>query len=215
MRSAEATQQAKRVAPDADPGRAWMLDYQRGDDAAFRRIVVHFGERIAAFFRRAGADSTTAEDLAQEAFLRIARARDRYEPTAKFTTWLHRILHRMAMNEGTRNRWRRALPFRASRGRDDREPGLPELSDEPRFDPAEAVSLAELKERVRAAVADLPEPQRTALLLHRFEGCSYEQVGATLDLSLPAVKSLLFRARENVKQRLLPLLREEVPDGLQ
>ena len=163
--------------------------------------MLHYGERVAAFFRRAGADRATAEDLAQEAFLRVARARERYEPSAKFSTWLHRILFRMAVNEGSRNRWRRALPISDARAA-------------PRADPAEGAALSEMKEQVRDAVAALEEPQRTALLLHRFEGCSYEEVGATLGLSLPAVKSLLFRARENVKQRLLPLLREEVGHGM-
>jgi RNA polymerase sigma-70 factor (ECF subfamily) len=191
-----------------------MVAFQRGDELAFKSLVLHYGERVAAFFRRSGADRTTAEDLAQEAFLRVARAKERYEPIARFTTWLHRILFRMAMNERARNRWRRAVPFRIVRDDDERGRGLPEPSSEPRADPAETVSLAELKERVRAAVAALPEPQRTALLLHRFEGCSYEEVGDALELSLPAVKSLLFRAREKVKQSLLPLLREEVLHGL-
>jgi len=193
-------QEADRVDPEIDPGQGWMLEFQRGDDAAFQRLVLHYGERVAAFFRRAGADGASAEDLAQEAFLRVARARDRYEPSAKFSTWLHQIVARIAMNEGTRNRWRRAQ-------------AAPELREERRNDPAESASLAEMKERVRDAVASLPEPQRTALLLHRFEGCSYDEVGAALSLSLPAVKSLLFRARESVKERLLPLVSDEVNHG--
>jgi len=214
MKSAEAIQEAASVDPGADPGRSWMLEFQRGDEAAFRSLVLHYGERVAAFFRRSGADRASAEDLAQEAFLRVARARDRYEPTAKFSTWLHRILFRMATNDRTRNRWRRAVPIAASRDRDPRDVALPEPASEPGADPAAGASLTELRERVRAAVAALPEPQRTALLLHRFEGCSYEEVGATLGLSMPAVKSLLFRARDNVKQRLEPLLREEVDHGM-
>ncbi len=203
----------------ADPGQAWMLAFQRGDDAAFTRIVVHYGARVVAFSRRAGADATSAEDLAQEAFLRVARAKERYEPTAKFSTWLHRILFRIALNDGTRNRWRRAVAFKAQREIDEGAPGLPEPTALADAAPPVALSLAELREQVRAAVAELPEPQRTALLLHRFESCSYEEVGTTLGLSLPAVKSLLFRARENVKKRLAPLLRDgrngdEVTDGL-
>jgi len=208
--------EATSADPRPDPGRDWMLQFQRGDESAFRALVLHYGERVAAFFRRTGADRSSAEDLAQEAFLRIARARDRYEPTARFSTWLHRIVFRIAVNEGTRNRWRRAVPIRSAR-EDEREHGLPEPTAREDVDPAARASLAETRAQVRAAVADLPEPQRTALLLHRFEGCSYEEVGAALGLSLPAVKSLLFRARENVKQRLLPLLPEldrEVTDGL-
>ncbi len=172
-----------------DPGQAWMLAFQRGDDAAFTQIVVHYGARVAAFFRRAGADASSAEDLAQEAFLRIARARDRYEATAKFTTWLHRILFRIAMNDGTRNRWRRALSFERPRELEAGDaPALPELVDDA-APPAEAASIDELRERVRAAVGELPEPQRTALLLHRFEGCSYDDVAATLQEPAPAAHS--------------------------
>jgi RNA polymerase sigma-70 factor (ECF subfamily) len=119
------------------------------------------------------------------------------------------------MNDAARNRWRRAVAIKTARERDEGDTsGMAEVADATRVDPASIVSLGELKEHVRAAVAQLPEPQRTALLLHRFQGCSYDEVGATLDLSLPAVKSLLFRARENLKQRLLPLLREEDVDEL-
>jgi len=189
-----------------DPGRQWMLAFQRGDDAAFTALVRHYGARIVAFFRRGGADAAAAEDLAQEALLRIARARDRYEPTAKFTTWLHRILFRIALNDAARNRWRRAVGF-------DANAGAPEPAAEEGEGPGAALDRSELREAVRAAVASLPEPQRTALLLHRFEHCPYDEVAATLGLSLAALKSLLFRARENLKRRLAPRF-DEVDHGL-
>jgi RNA polymerase sigma-70 factor (ECF subfamily) len=210
MRSAQLIDQG--IAPD--PGQDWMVAFQRGDDSAFERIVLHYGDRVLAFFRRCGADRSSAEDLAQEAFLRIARARGRYEPTARFTTWLYRILSRIAANDGTRNRWRRATTIRQGRRDDEPQPGIPELASPHASDPATIVSIDDLRARVRAAVAELPESQRIALVLNRFEGASYEEVGAALDLSIPAVKSLLHRARENLKQRLLPFLREEVLDEL-
>lgn len=191
-----------------------MVAFQRGDDSAFERIVLHYGDRVLAFFRRCGADRASAEDLAQEAFLRIARARTRYEPTARFTTWLFRILSRIAANDGTRNRWRRATSIRQGRHDDEPQPGIPELAAPQRSDPATIVSVDDLRARVRAAVAELPETQRIALVLNRFEGANYEEVAAALDLSIPAVKSLLHRARENLKQRLLPFLQEEVLDEL-
>ena len=200
------------IAPD--PGQEWMVAFGRGDDSAFERIVLHYGDRILAFFRRCGADRASAEDLAQEAFLRIARARDRYEPTARFTTWLYRILSRIAANDGTRNRWRRATTIRQGRRDDDPQSGIPELAAPRRADPAAIASVDDLRARVRAAVAELPESQRIALVLNRFEGASYDDVAAALDLSIPAVKSLLHRARENLKQRLLPFLQEEVLDEL-
>ncbi len=205
----------------ADPGQAWMLAFQRGDEAAFTALVRHYGARVIAFFRRAGADPSAAEDLAQEAFLRVARARERYEPTAKFTTWLHRILFRIALNDATRNRWRRTIGIEAGRGElgagegDGRvgPRGLPELVAAAESLPVHELAQADLREQVRAAVAALPEPQRSALLLHRFEERSCEEIAEVLGLTVPAVKSLLFRARDNVRRRLAPLLGDGAGGG--
>jgi len=200
---------------DTDPGKDWMMQLQRGDDQALRRIVHHYGPKAFAFFRRYGADAGRAEDLAQEAFLRVYRARERYEPRARFSTWLHRILHRLAMNEGSRSRWRGAVPIQgAGAGPEPLEGALPEPTDEGLADPYQFAHRQEMRERVRLAVGSLPERQRTALLLNRFEGLSYEQVGEVLGMKIPAVKSLLFRARENVRELLAPLLREETHDEL-
>ncbi len=199
--------------PGSDPGQTWMLAFQRGDEAAFTALVGHYGAQVIGFFRRGGADGAAAEDLAQEAFLRVARARDRYEPTAKFTTWLHRILFRIALNDAARNRWRRSVGFAAPRELE--EPaGAPEPLADATAAPLPVLTRDELREQVRAAVAELPEPQRTALLLHRFEECSQEEVATTLGLTVPAVKSLLFRARDNVRKRLAPLFADEVDHGL-
>ncbi|MBL8840022.1 MAG: sigma-70 family RNA polymerase sigma factor [Planctomycetes bacterium] len=201
--------------PAGDPGQAWMAAFQRGDEAAFTALVAHYGARVVSFFRRAGADASAAEDLAQEAFLRVARARDRYEPTAKFTTWLHRILFRIALNDAARNRWRRSVGFAAPRELEEGPtPGAPEPLADATQAPLPALTRDEVRRQVRAAVAELPEPQRTALLLHRFEECSQEEVATTLGLSVPAVKSLLFRARENVRKRLAALLGDEVDHGM-
>ena len=195
--------------PNTDPGKLWMLQLQQGDDEALRRIVAHYGRRVVSFFRRFGVDESGAEDLAQEVFLRIFRAKDRYQPTAKFSTWLHRIQYRMAINEGTRNRWRRSIPIRME-GEDSDEDGLPEPRENK--DPFDDVRIEETREQVRRAVYALPAKQRVALLLNRFEGLSYEAVGEALGMRTPAVKSLLYRARENVKSKLASLSREEISD---
>lgn len=200
-------------ASEHDPGQLWMVAFQRGDASAFEQIVLHYGPRVVAFFRRCGADGAAAEDLAQEAFLRVAKARDRYEPTAKFTTWLRRITSRIAVNDGTRNRWRRSTAIQQGHGDEDATRGVPELAAAA-ADPAAIVSIDEIRAHVRLVVAELPEPQRTALLLNRFEGATYDEVADALDLSIPAVKSLLFRARENVRLRLRRFLREESLDGM-
>jgi RNA polymerase sigma-70 factor (ECF subfamily) len=201
-----------------------MLAFQRGDESAFTALVGHYGARVVAFFRRGGADASAAEDLAQEAFLRVARARDRYEPTAKFTTWLHRILFRISLNDVARNRWRRSIGIGAGRPdsgaiggdgasgpRGSRD--VPELVADAEQLPVQQLTQAELREQVRTAVAALAEPQRTALLLHRFEDRSCEEIAEALGLTVPAVKSLLFRARDNVRRRLAPLLGDDAGGG--
>lgn len=209
MKAAERMEDAVGERAD-DPGQRWMLAFQRGDERAFTALVEHFGGRVVGFFRRAGADAAAAEDLAQEAFLRVARARDRYEPSARFTTWLHRILFRIALNDAARNRWRRAVAFAAVEEPRRDAPPEPESALPA---PDHALERGELREQVRAAIRELPEPQRTALLLHRYEECSCEEIGATLGLSVAAIKSLLFRARENVRKRLAPLFGDEVDHG--
>ena len=199
---------------DRDPGKFWMLELQQGDHSALHRIVHHYGRRVIGFFQRFGADAISAEDLSQEVFLRIFRARDRYQPTARFSTWLYRILHRMAINEATRNRWRHAVSLHPQDEDDPRERGPGDLVDGEGTDLLHQLNLQEVRGQVRSAVAALPERQRTALLLNRFEGLSYEEVAEALGMRVPAVKSLLYRARENVKSFLAPLLREEHDDEL-
>ena len=110
---------------------------------------------MGSYFVRSGADAATAEDLCQELFLRVWRARDRYEPRARFRTWLHRIAHRIAINDGTRNRWRRA-----SRLPDPGEAGEAEPVEDTQ--PDEHADREERREQVREAVASLPEAQRSA-----------------------------------------------------
>lgn len=201
----------EKMDESSDPGKAWMLALQSGDEAAFHQILQHYGRGVQVFFRAMGADRASAEDLMQEVFLRIYRARRRYQPSARFSTWLHRIVKRIAINEGMRNRWRRARPLV---GEEDpaAEGGLPVPADERQPSPLRRLEADEVRAQVRTAVLGLPTSQRTALLLHRFQGLSYEEVGEILGLKLPAVKSLLFRARENVRKVLAPLLGEEVTD---
>ena len=201
-----------------------MVAFQRGDDSAFEHIVLHYGDRVLAFFRRCGADRSSAEDLAQEAFLRIARARDRKDQAsnrivdpgsvAKLITVSGALSEGVITPASTVTIGPTITKGDTTFHDDEPQPGIPELAAPHAADPATIASVSDLRARVRAAVAELPESQRIALVLNRFEGASYEEVAAALDLSIPAVKSLLHRARENLKQRLLPFLREEVLDEL-
>jgi RNA polymerase sigma-70 factor (ECF subfamily) len=147
-----------------------------------------------------------AEDLAQEVFLRVHRARARWEPAAKFTTWLYRVAVNACLNE-VRNRKNRPTQGAASLSADgDGRAGALSLPDTVAESPLAAAERGELREHVRAAVDELPERQRLALLLNKFHGQSYEEMAAALEMSIPAVKSLLVRARENVRARIEPYL---------
>jgi len=181
-----------------------MLACKAGDEAAFGILVDRHRNAVVNLTYRYLSDRTDAEDLAQEVFLKVYRARKRYEPRAKFTTWLYRIAVNACLNE-VRDRKKRPTQSAATIAGGDGEFG-PALADGEAASPADAAERSELRERVRSAVDELPERQRLALLLNKFHGLSYEEMAAALELSIPAVKSLLVRARENVRVRIEPYL---------
>ena len=182
-----------------------MLACAAGDEGAFRELVDRHSDSVVNLVTRYLGNRTDAEDLAQEVFLKVYRARKRYEPTAKFSTWLYRVAVNACLNE-VRNRKNRPTFGAASLHADASGPG-PSLEDGAGRSPHEAAEASELHARVRLAVDGLPERQRLALLLNKFHGLGYEELASTLELSIPAVKSLLVRARENVRLQLEPYLR--------
>jgi RNA polymerase sigma-70 factor, ECF subfamily len=181
-----------------------MLRVRDGDAASFEVLLRRYRLPLVSFFRRMVRDQGMAEDLAQEVFLRVYKSRERYQPEARFTTWLYRIATNLALN--------------AIRDRKD------EVSDTPsedaegapvveRFvDPHPTVEqrlLQDDRQRlIRQAVEALPENQRTAVILHKYQEADYRQIAKILSVSESAVKSLLFRAYETLRMRLEPLLRE-------
>ena len=185
-----------------------MLAFQAGDVGAFSVLVSRHRAAIVNLTYRYLGNRADAEDLAQEVFLRVYRAGKRYRPEAKFTTWLYRVAVNACLNE-VRNRKNRPTHAAASLpgGGDDAAYAVPDRSAE---SPPEAAERSELHAQVRAAVDGLPERQRLALLMNKFHGLSYEELAATLDLTVPALKSLLVRARENVRQRIEPYLKEGI-----
>jgi RNA polymerase sigma-70 factor (ECF subfamily) len=136
-----------------------------------------------------------AEDLAQRVYLRIWQARGRYERKSKFSTWMFSIMHRLVLNE-RRGRARRAAVFR--------DPGIEENSREPASGrlPSSDAAGAELAAAIDAALGDLPEEQRTAMILRRYDEMPYEDIAEVLGTTVSAVKSLLFRARETLRLKL-------------
>jgi len=181
-----------------------MGDLQRGDGSAFARLVDRHRERVFRLACRYLGDETAADDLAQEAFLRVYRARHSWRPEAKFSTWLYRVTANACLNELRSRKARRAVETTAPAG-----PAggpLPEAADPRAEGPAEALLRKEAAEVVRESVARLPEDQRMAVVLSKYEGLSYRELADALDRSVPAVKSLLVRARENLRRDLGPYL---------
>ncbi|HXW13158.1 MAG TPA: sigma-70 family RNA polymerase sigma factor [Terriglobia bacterium] len=180
-----------------------MLRVRDGDAASFEVLLRRYRLPLVSYFCRMVRDRGMAEDLAQEVFLRVYKSRERYQPDARFTTWLYRIATNLALN--------------AIRDRRDEVSGTTSDDDDfpilERFvDPQPTVEQQLVKrdrERlIRQAVEGLPENQRAAVILHKYQEVDYRQIAAILSVSESAVKSLLFRAYEALRLRLEPLLRE-------
>lgn len=186
-----------------DPGVAWMLRYQRGDERAFDQLVEGYSPRVYALLTRFLGAAQSREDMVQEVFLRVIRARADYRPEARFSTWLYRIAFNLCVNENQRRRPNPAL--------NERECELHESwQDERAPEPGAALEREDLVTSVRAAMDALPARQRMALVLAKYEELPYEEVGRVLGTSAKAVKSMIHRARESLRARLSPFLEEEV-----
>ena len=180
-----------------------MLDVKAGDDASFDFLLRKYRSPLVNFLYRMVRDTATAEDLAQEVFLRVYRARKEYVASAKFTTWLFRIATNLALNSVRDNRYRRMeVPLDAPVEEDEAPRELP--AHEMRID--EQMIARSRAEIIRRAVAALPEKQRAAVLLHKYEEMEYTEIAKILDCSESALKSLLFRAYENLRVQLAPLV---------
>ena len=180
-----------------------MLRTKDGDDEAFAELVAVYQDRLVGIFFHMLQDKEGAEDLAQEAFLRIYRARESYQPTAKFSTWLFRIANNLASNSRRSKSRRRevALNLRDS-GPLGPRPEEKLVAEKSALMPTRQVAKSEIQSVVRDAVESLNDRQKMALNLHKFEGMSYANIGEVMEMTPAAVKSLLSRARENLKIKL-------------
>jgi RNA polymerase sigma-70 factor (ECF subfamily) len=182
-----------------------MLAFRAGDEAAFSVLLERHRNAVVNLAYRYLGNRADAEDLAQEVFLRVCRARERWRPDAKFSTWLYRIAANACLNE-VRDRKSRVTTRAVPIGREGERGFVGPIRDTRAESPERAAEREELHARVREAVAALPERQRLALLLNKFHDLGYEELAAALELSVPAAKSLLTRARENVRRALEPYL---------
>jgi len=192
-----------------DPDAALMLRVKQGDTAAFTTLVEKYKQPVLNLAFRTLRDETEAEDLAQTTFVQAWKSATRYEPSAKFSTWLFTIARNLCLNEIRRRSRHPAESLDQTRD-DDADQPLHQVED--RRNPAAPDDLlrGELERKVDEALSGLPENQRTALLLCRQEELSYEEIATVLGCSLSATKSLIHRARETIKVRLKPYLRSGV-----
>ena len=179
---------------EVDPDVRLMLAFRAGDAAAFDALFRRWSGPLLRFLERMLRDVGAAEELVQEVFLRVHRARERYAPEARFSTWLYRIATNLALNELRRPR--RREPHRSTD-----EEGAPALPLEA-ADPDAVVDARRLGARVERELAGLPEKQRAALCLTAVEGLSYAEAAQALEVSEQALKALVHRARSALADRL-------------
>jgi len=176
---------------------ALMAEVARGDTVAFERLVERHQALVIGTVGRMLGSNSDVEDVAQQVFVRVWKSAPRYRPTAKFTTWLLTITRNLVFNEVRRRKRHPADTLDVHEG----EEALA-LTDPARHVPDEELLQAELQSAIESAIGRLPEKQRMAVVLRRYEGKSYEEIGEVLDLTVAAVKSLLFRARTELRTAL-------------
>ncbi|MBV9608766.1 MAG: sigma-70 family RNA polymerase sigma factor [Acidobacteria bacterium] len=176
-----------------------MLRVAAGDDAAFDYLVEKFRRPLVGFMYRMAHNQAVAEELAQEVFLRVYRARSSYSAEAKFTTWLYRIATNLAVNHA-----RDTKPEKATTSIDetDEETGLAIDVADSHPNAEQEILRRERLAAIRRQVEALPERQRLAVIMHKYQNMDYKQIADVLKLSESATKSLLFRAYETLREKL-------------
>ena len=186
-----------------------MLDVKAGDELSFELLLRKYRTPVINFLYRMVRDSAIAEDLAQEVFLRVYRARQEYAPSAKFTTWMFRIATNLALNALRDNRYRQ-LEVSIDQPVETNESEQPALEVADSAPSAEQQLVARTRtELIRNAINVLPEKQRSAVLLHKYQELDYCEIAKILGCSESALKSLLFRAYETLRVQLQPLVRPQ------
>ena len=175
-----------------------MLRVKAGDVEAFEALVMRHQHSVVGTAAKMLGSAAEAEDIGQQVFVRVWKSAARYEPTAKFTTWLMTITRNLVFNEMRRRRRTHLVPMEA----DQDDAGQHQFADGKTPAPSERLLDAELQGAIEAAIAGLPENQRVAIVLRRYEGMPYEEIAKVLKTTVPAVKSILFRARSELKERL-------------
>jgi RNA polymerase sigma-70 factor (ECF subfamily) len=190
-----------------DPEVQLMLRAKQGDDGAFTELVRAYQDRLTNIFFHMVQSQEAAEDLAQDVFMRIYRARHGYQPTARFSTWLFRIANNLASNSRRSRSRRKEVNLAGSEsGPLGVRPAEQLVAEKSGLMPGRQLDKRELQIVVQQAMEQLNERQRMAVLLHKYEEMSYEDIADAMELTSTAVKSLLSRARENLRTALEPYM---------
>lgn len=209
----------RRVQPnvDADGLTRWarededvklMLRFQAGEAEAFDELVQRNAPKVNTLIYRFLGDPGKVEDLTQEVFLRVFRTAQRYQPTAKFSTWLYRIAANLSFNVLRAKRRGQPLQLEIAYS-EDGEPFYRDVPDGRHTPPHDRLDAEELRWKVAEAIGQLPENQKVAIILNKYEQKSYEDIAAILKCSTMAVKSLLSRARSNLRTALTKYVRRD------
>ncbi len=175
-----------------------MARIKQGDTAALGALIEAHQHRIIGTVAKMLGDAADADDIAQQVFIRVWKSAGRYEPTAKFTTWLFKITRNLVFNE-LRRRKRHPVQSLDAVNADDRPMQMPDHGVKA---PDTSLLDDEMQAAIQRAIDELPEIQRLAVILRRYDDISYEEIGDILELSVPAVKSVLFRARTELREKL-------------
>jgi RNA polymerase sigma-70 factor (ECF subfamily) len=200
-KSAASASNATGALDEANPDVDAMLRVKTGDESAFAYLVQKYRRPMVGFMYRMCHNPSTAEELAQEVFLRVYRSRETYEPSAKFTTWLYRIATNLAVNHARDTRHERAENTVRLDEPDQETGATPDLADDS-LSAEEQILKRERLAAIRSVVNALPERQRVAVIMHKYQQMDYRQIAGVLKLSESATKSLLFRAYETLREQL-------------
>jgi RNA polymerase sigma-70 factor (ECF subfamily) len=185
-----------------------MLRVREGDDVGFNFLIEKYRKPIMNFMYRMVHNQAVAEELAQEVFLRVYRSRQTYRAEAKFTTWLYRIATNLGVNHARDTKHERAAQTIYLDQPDPETGTTPDVADS-RPVVEEELLKDERMQAIRKHVMALPERQRTAVLMHKYQGLDYKEIGAVLRLSESATKSLLFRAYQTLRERLKDFVQQD------
>lgn len=192
----------KREAARLDEDQELMLRVKAGEAEAFNRLMEKYQKTVVNLVYRFTGDREGAEDLAQEVFLRIYRAAPRYEPRAKFFTYLYQVTLNLCRNEREKSQRRKVQSLDQSRDDQERQIEIPD----PEGGAEQHIEREETAAQVQAAIQELPAEQRELLVLQRYQDLGYEELAGVTGQTVSAVKAKLHRARQALKRKLMPFL---------